>query len=324
MHVFVAGGSGAIGRQLVPQLVGRGHLVTATTTSKAKLPLLEQLGARAVILDGLNAAQVGEAVAAAQPDAIVHQMTALAGKPDLKHFGRWFATTNRLRTEGTDHLLAAAQACGVGHVVAQSYTGWTNVRVGGWVKTEDDPFDAEPPRPQRETLAAIKHLETEVAKAGGAVLRYGNLYGPGATDAMVPMVRKRQFPVIGGGTGYWSWVHVHDAAAATGLALELRTRAVLNIVDDEPAPVAQWLPYYAESVGARPPLRVPGWAGRLLGGEVAVSMMTQTRGSSNARAKQELGWRLRWPSWRQGFREGLRLTDDPGDLRADGGLREDA
>jgi nucleoside-diphosphate-sugar epimerase len=305
MHVFLAGGTGAIGLRLVPQLVERGHRVTATTTTPAKAPLLERLGATAVTVDGLDAARVGEAVAAAQPDAIVHQMTALAGKPDPKRFDRWFAVTNRLRTEGTDHLLAAAQASGVGHVVAQSFTGWPNIRTGGWVKTEDDPLDPDPPKWQRETLAAIRHVEDAVTSAGGAALRYGGLYGPGASEAMATMVRKRMWPVVGGGTGYSSWVHVDDAAAATVLALERRAQGLFNIVDDEPAPVSQWLPYFAQCVGAKAPLRLPVWLGRLLAGDVAVSAMTATRGSSNVRAKRELGWELRWPSWRQGFRDGL-------------------
>jgi nucleoside-diphosphate-sugar epimerase len=333
MHVFLAGGSGAVGRRLVPQLVERGHRVSATTTNPERAPMLQRLGARAVIVDGLDAAQVGEAVAAAQPDAIVHQMTALAGKPDPKHFDRWFALTNRLRTEGTDHLLAAAEASGVGHVVAQSFTGWPNIRTGGWVKTEEDPLDPDPPREQRETLAAIRYLEDAVVRANGAVLRYGGLYGPGATDAMVSMVRKRQFPLIGGGPAYASWVHVDDAAAATVLAVEQRARGVFNIVDDEPAPVSQWLPYFADCVGAKPPLRLPTWVGRLVGGPVVVSMMTATRGSSNARARRELAWELRWPSWRQGFRDGL--VDGPRDgMRTDprngqrpgppNGQREDA
>jgi nucleoside-diphosphate-sugar epimerase len=305
MHVFLAGGTGAIGLRLVPQLVERGHRVTATTTTPTKAPLFERLGATAVTVDGLDAARVGEAVAAAQPDAIVHQMTALAGKPDPKRFDRWFAVTNRLRTEGTDHLLAAAQASGVGHVVAQSFTGWPNIRTGGWVKTEDDPLDPDPPKWQRETLAAIRHVEDAVTSAGGAALRYGGLYGPGASEAMATMVRKRMWPVVGGGTGYSSWVHVDDAAAATVLALERRAQGLFNIVDDEPAPVSQWLPYFAQCVGAKAPLRLPVWLGRLLAGDVAVSAMTATRGSSNVRAKRELGWELRWPSWRQGFRDGL-------------------
>jgi len=304
MHVFIAGGTGAIGRRLIPQLVERDHRVTATTRGPAKLAGLEKLGARAVVVDGLDSAAVGEAVASAEPDAVVHQMSALSGKLDPKHFDRSFALTNRLRTEGLDHLVAAAQATGVPHVVAQSFTGWPNIRSGGWVKDEEDPLDPEPPTAQRETLGAIRYLEETVQKEDGTVLRYGGFYGD-ASDAMVPLVRKRQLPVVGGGTGYASWVHLDDAAAATVLALEQQARGVFNIVDDEPAPASEWLPFLADCVGAKPPLRLPVWVVRLAAGEVAVSMLTRTRGSSNARAKRELGWELRWPSWRQGFRHGL-------------------
>jgi nucleoside-diphosphate-sugar epimerase len=301
MHVYIAGGTGAIGTRLIPQLVQRGHEVTATTTDPAKKAALERLGARPVVVDGLDSAAVGEAVATAGPDAVVHQMTALAGKLDPKHFDRSFALTNRLRTEGLDHLIAAAQACDVRQIVAQSYTGWPNIRSGGWVKDEEDPLDPEPPKAQRETLTAIRYLEDSVQKADGTVLRYGGFYA--TPDPLVEMVRKRQFPIVGGGTGYTSWVHLDDAASATVLALEKDARGVFNVVDDEPARASEWLPYLAECVGAKPPLRLPVWVARLAAGEVAVSMLTRTRGSSNARAKRELGWELRWPSWRQGFRE---------------------
>src|SRR5215212_8074243 len=227
MRVFVAGGTGAIGRRLVPQLVARGHQVTATTTSAGKLGLLEQLGAEGVVMDGLDAASVGKAVAEARPDAIVHQMTAIGGKkPDMKHMDRWFATTDRLRTEGTDHLLAAAEATGVSNFVAQSYASWNGIRKGGWVKTEEDPLDPMEGMAAHAVMEAIRHLEDVVLKAGGAVLRYGGLYGPGATDDQVELVRKRQFPLVGGGTGYTSWVHVHDAASATVLAVEQQAKGV--------------------------------------------------------------------------------------------------
>ena len=304
MHVFIAGGTGAIGTRLIPQLVERGHRVTATTTDPVKLAGLGRLGADGVVVDGLDGAAVGEAVASAEPDAVVHQMSALAGKIDPKHFDRSFALTNRLRTQGLDHLVAAAQATGVHHIVAQSFTGWPNIRSGGWVKDEEDPLDPEPPKAQRETLAAIRYLEETVQKEAGTVLRYGGFYGD-ASDALIPLVRKRQFPLVGGGTGYTSWVHLDDAASATVLALEQGARGVFNIVDDEPAPVSAWLPYLADCVGAKPPLRLPVWVARLAAGEVAVSLLTRARGSSNARAKRELGWELRWPSWRQGFRHGL-------------------
>ena len=221
MRVFVAGGTGVIGRRLVPQLVARGHQVTATTTSPGKLGLLEQLGAEAIVMDGLDAVSVGKAVAEARPDAIVHQMTAIGGKkPDMKHMDRWFATTNRLRTEGTDHLLAAAEATGVSNFVAQSYASWNGIREGGWVKTEEDPLDLMEGTVAQPGMEAIRHVEDVVLKAGGAALRYGWLYGPGATDDTVELVRKRQFPLVGGGSGYTSWVHLDDAASATVLAVE--------------------------------------------------------------------------------------------------------
>jgi nucleoside-diphosphate-sugar epimerase len=306
MRVFVAGGTGVVGLRLVPQLVARGHRVTATTTSAAKLGLLEQLGAEAVVMDGLDAVSVGQAVAKARPDAIVHQMTAIGGKkPDIKHMDRWFATTNRLRTEGTDHLLAAAEATGVSHFVAQSYASWNGIRTGGWVKTEEDPLDLEEGTAAQAVMEAIRHLDDVVVKAGGAVLRYGGLYGPGATDDQVELVRKRKFPLVGDGAGYSSWVHLDDAASATVLAVEQKATGVFNIVDDEPAPASGWLPYLAACAGAKPPMRVPKWVARLLAGQVAVTMMTEGRGFSNAKAKRELGWELRYPSWRQGFKEGL-------------------
>jgi len=304
MRVFVAGGSGVLGRRLVPQLVARGHQVTATTTSAAKLGLLEQLSAEGVVMDALDAASVGEAVAAARPDAIVHEMTGLsvahAGKPNLRKANRFFAATNRLRTEGTDHLLAAAQATGVSHFVAQGHASMNGIRKGGWVKTEEDPLEV------LEGTKAIRHLEDVVVKAGGAVLRYGGFYGPGAWDEQLALVRKRLFPLVGGGTGYVSWVHVDDAASATVLALEQSAKGVFNIVDDEPAPVSAWLPFLAECARAKQPRRIPAWLARLLAGEMAVGIMTEGRGFSNAKAKRELGWQLRYPSWRQGFTEELR------------------
>jgi nucleoside-diphosphate-sugar epimerase len=308
MRVFVAGGTGVIGQRLVPQLVARGHQVTATTTSAAKLDELAQLGADAVVMDGLDAASVGEAVAKARPDAIVHQMTAIspghAGKPDMKHFDRWFAGTNRLRTEGTDHLLAAAAATGVSNFVAQGYASWNGIREGGWVKTEEDPMDPGPVSARAGT-AALRHLEDVVVKAGGAALRYGSFYGPGVIDEQVTLVRKRQFPLVGRGTGYISWVQLDDAASATVLAVEQKATGVFCIVDDEPAPVGEWLPYLAACAGAKRPMRVPKWLARLLAGDMAVVMMTEGRGFSNAKAKRELGWQLRYPSWRQGFKEAL-------------------
>jgi nucleoside-diphosphate-sugar epimerase len=309
VRVFVAGGTGAVGRRLVPQLVARGHEVTATTTGPGKLGLLEQLGADGVVMDGLDGVSVGEAVAKARPDAIVHEMTGLsvahAGKIDMRHFDRWFATTNRLRTEGTDHLLAAAEATGVSHVVAQSYAGWNGIRKGGWVKTEDDPLDLHAGTAAHAVMGAIRHVEDVVVKAGGAILRHGTLYGPRVLDPQVELLRKRQFPLVGGGTGYCSWVQLDDAASAAVLAVEQKARGVFNIVDDEPAPASEWLPHLAACAGAKRPLRVPKWLARLLAGDVVVTMMTEGRGFSNAKAKRELGWELRYPSWRQGFKEAL-------------------
>ena len=307
MRVFLAGGSGVIGRRLVPQLVARGHQVTATATSAAKLDLLAQLGADGVVMDGLDAGSVGEAVAAARPDAIVHEMTALSlvrtGRPSLRRPDRWIDITTRLRTEGTDYLLAAAEATGVSHVVAQSVAGSFGNPKGGWV-TEEEPQPLEGMGPKmRQAAAALRHVEDVVGKAGGAVLRYGAFYGPGATDDIVNLVRKRFFPLVGGGTGYFSWVHLDDAASATILAVEHKAAGVFNIVDDEPALVQDWLPYLAECAGAKPPRRVPKWLVRLAGGEMAVKMMTEGRGFSNAKAKRDLGWELRYPSWRLGFKE---------------------
>ncbi len=308
VKVFVAGGAGVLGRRLVPQLVARGHQVTATTTSPARLGLLEQLGAEGVVMDGLDAVSVGEAVAKARPEAIVHQMTGLSlahtGKPDFKHPDRFFAATNRLRTEGTDHLLAAAEATGVSHVVAQSFGAFGGIREGGWVKTEDDPMDPGPAS-ARKGAEALHYLEDVVVKAGGVTLRYGSFYGPGAIDDQVELVRKRMFPLVGGGTGYMSWVHLDDAASATILAMEQKASGVFNIVDDEPAPASEWLPYLAACAGAKRPMRVPKWLARLLAGEMAVMMMTEARGFSNAKAKRDLGWELRHPSWRQGFKQEL-------------------
>jgi nucleoside-diphosphate-sugar epimerase len=303
MRVFVAGGTGVIGRRLVPLLVAGGHRVTATTTSAGKLPMLRELGAEGVVMDGLDAASVGQAVAAARPDVIVNQMTALsvahAGKPNPRRIDRFFAGTNRLRSEGIDHLLAAAEATGVSHVVTQSHASMNGLRQGGWVKTEEDPLEV------LEGTKAITHLEDVVVGSGGAVLRYGGFYGPGAHDDQLELVRKRLLPLVGGGTGYFSWVHVDDAASATVLAVEATARGVFNIVDDEPAAVSEWLPHLARCVGAKPPRRVPAWLARLLAGEMAVGIMTQGRGFSNAKAKRELGWEPRYPSWRQGFEKEL-------------------
>ncbi len=307
MRVLVAGASGAVGRRLVPMLVASGHQVIGTTTSEHGTEAIRSMGAEPVVMDGLDAASVGEAVAIARPDAIIHQMTALSGTPDFRHFDRWFATTNRLRTDGTTHLLAAAQATGVKRFVAQSFTGWSNSRDGSWIKTEDDPLDPHPLKDQSQTLAAIKLLEAAVLEAAleGIVVRYGGLYGPGSSETLADILRKRMFPVIGSGNGIVSSVHVDDAAGGTLAALERGRRGIYNIVDDDPAPSRDFVPAIAEALGAKPPLRIPAWLGRLVAGDVAVAMMTEGRGASNAKAKRELGWQPFWPSWRDGFRRGL-------------------
>jgi nucleoside-diphosphate-sugar epimerase len=288
-------------------LVARGHQVTGTTTSERSADAIRSLGAEPAVVDGLDAVGVGEAVARAEADAIIHEMTALSGTPDFRHFDRWFALTNRLRTEGTEHLLAAAKASGVKRFVAQSFTGWSNARTGSWINTEDDPLDPHPVREQTETLAAIRFLERAVLEAPleGIVVRYGGLYGPGSSETLVEILRKRMFPVIGNGAGYVSSTHIDDAASGTLAALERGRPGIYNIVDDEPAPSGVFIPAIAEALGAPKPLRIPAWLGRLMAGEVAVTMMTEGRGSSNAKAKRELGWQPIWPSWRDGFRDGL-------------------
>ena len=319
MRVFVAGATGAIGARLVPQLVERGHEVIGSSRSAGKAGRLRALGAEPVVLDILDRDAVREAVLAARPDAIVHQATALAGLGDFKRFDRSFAQTNRLRTEGTDALLAAADEAGVRRVVAQSYGGWPYAREGGPVKTEEDPLDPTPVPAMSETLAAIRHLEQAVVGAGGLALRYGGFYGS-PEDAQLELVRKRRFPIVGDGGGVWSFVHLEDAAAATILALERGERGIYNVVDDEPAPVREWLPALAAAIGAKPPRRVPRGLARLLAGESGVVLMTEIRGASNAKAKRELGWTLRYPSWRQGFRAAYGRAGAPSASRGASGL----
>jgi nucleoside-diphosphate-sugar epimerase len=308
MRVFVAGATGALGSSLVPQLLERGHEVTGTSRSTEKGNRLTALGAEAVVLDLLDRSAVLEAVRAARPDAIVHQATALSGLSDFKHFDRSFAVTNRLRIEGTDHLLAAAADAGVERFVAQSYTSWPYARVGGPVKTEEDPLDPDPPDDIHETLHAIEHVERASVAAGGIALRYGGFYGR-PDDAQLGAVRKRQFPIVGDGGGIWSFIHLDDAAAATVLAVERGAPGIYNVVDDEPAPVREWLPFLAETIGAKPPRKVPRWLGRIFGGEAGIVLMVESRGASNAKAKRELGWTLRYPSWRQGFPASYRHAE---------------
>jgi 2-alkyl-3-oxoalkanoate reductase len=306
MRVFLAGATGVMGRSLVPQLVSAGHEVTGTTRNRGKFDQLRAWGAEPVLVDGLDATAVGEAVAAAEPDAIIHQMTALTGSSDLRRFDRTFATTNELRTVGTDNLLAGARAAGVRRFVAQSFTGWPNERTGGPVKTEADPLDPNPPKYQRRSMAAIRHVEQAVPAAplDGVVLRYGMFYGPGASDPMVELVRKRKMPIVGDGGAIWSLIHIDDAAAATVAALTAG-RGIYNIVDDDPATSAAVLTTLAQIAGAKPPRHLPVWLARLAAGEVGVAFLTDIRGSSNDKAKRELGWQPRWASWREGFRDGL-------------------
>jgi len=306
MHVFIAGAAGAAGRALIPTLIAAGHTVTGTTRSETNAAALRALGARSVLMDGLDRASVLDAVTAAAPDAIVHQMTALSGDLDLRNIDRTFAVTNRLRTEGTEHLLAAADAAGVPRVVAQSFAGWPYARTGGPVKSETDPLDPDPPRGTRATHAAIRRLEDLVTGAGGVVLRYGGFYGPGTGLApgggQLEMVRKRKFPVVGDGGGIWSFVHTDDVATATAAALERAADGeIYNVCDDDPAPVREWLPLLARTIGAPPPRRLPAWLARPLAGPAAVAMMTEARGASNAKAKADLGWTPSWPTWREGF-----------------------
>jgi nucleoside-diphosphate-sugar epimerase len=304
MRVFVAGGSGAIGRHLVPKLVAEGHDVVATARSSAKLPEIRAWGANAVLMDGLDPASVKSAVAAAGPEVIVHQMTALAGLSNLRHFDRAFAMTNRLRTEGTRYLLDAAFETGARRLVAQGFTGWTNERNGSAVKDETSPLDPHPPKSMRQSLDAIAQLEKAVTTAAGVeglVLRYGHFYGPGS-PAFLDAVREHKLPVVGSGAGLWSFTHVADAAEATIAALDHGTPGLYNVVDDDPAPAAEWIPYLADVAGAKPPLHVPVWLGKLAAGEAVVSMMTQACGSSNRKAKAVLGWAPRHASWREGFR----------------------
>src|SRR5829696_8172195 len=291
-------------------LTERGHQVTAMSRSRPKEPELERVGARFLAADGLDREAVKRVVAEAGPEVVVHQMTALGGDLDFRRFERTFAMTNRLRTEGTDNLLAAAKAFGARRFVAQSFAGWPYAREGGPVKSEEDRLDPDPPRAVRSTIAAIMHLEqtvTETTEIEGLALRYGGFYGPGTSlgrgSIQTELVRKRRFPMVGDGGGIWSLIHIHDAAAATAAAIEDGRPGIYNIADDEPAPVRDWLPYLAKTLGAKPPRRIPAWLARLVAGEHSVVMMTSIRGASNEKAKRELGWTPRHPSWRDGFSE---------------------
>jgi 2-alkyl-3-oxoalkanoate reductase len=312
MKVFVAGATGALGKRLVPLLVASGHDVVGMTRSAAKVDSLRAAGADPVVANGLDRAAVIKALMYSEPEVVIHEMTGLTGVTSVRNFDKEFALTNRLRTEGTDHLLEGARAAGARRFIAQSFGNWGYTRTRSGPTTEDDPFDPDPPARQRRSLAAIRQLETAVLGADGIeglVLRYGGLYGPGtaltADGEIAAMVRKRRFPIVGDGRGVWSFIHVDDAAAATAAAVERGAPGVYNICDDEPAAVADWLPELARALGAKPPRRVPAWLGRLAVGDVGVSMMTRIQGASNAKAKRELGWRPRYPSYREGFHSGL-------------------
>lgn len=320
MKIFVAGASGALGRALVPQLVARDHEVVGMTRTASKQDGLRALGARPVVADALDPDAVAEAVASAEPEVIVHQLTALSGPMSVRDARRpdrsvAATMTNRLRTEATDHLLAAGRAVGARRFVAQSFGGFRFAPTGGPVLTEADPLDPnDPPAALRAAQAAYLYLEqavTTIEWGEGLALRYGGFYGPGTSMSLAPdaqmaaPIRKRRFPIVGDGGGVWSYVHIEDAAAATVAAVDHGQPGVYNIVDDDPAPVREWLPVLASALGAKPPRRVPRWLGRLAAGEAATAMMTEARGASNEKAKRELGWQLRYPSWRQGFAQGL-------------------
>jgi 2-alkyl-3-oxoalkanoate reductase len=308
MRIFVAGATGAVGRELVPALISKGHEVTGSTRSAVKAETIRRMGAQAVVADGLDQVSVTRAMRSSKPDVVIDEMTDLGGATDLRHFDRAFATTNRLRTEGTDILLAAAREVGARRFIAQSYCGWTFGRSGAAVKSEDEPLDQDPPREFRNTLEATRYLERTVAASAapeGIVLRYGSFYGENTgvlSPVMIDQLRRRRMPLIGGGGGYWSFIHVADAATATVAAVDRGAPGgIYNIVDDDPAIVRDWLPLLAALVSAKPPLHLPAWLGRLLAGEHMVAMMTEVRGGSNEKAKRELDWRPAYPSWREGF-----------------------
>jgi nucleoside-diphosphate-sugar epimerase len=309
MRIFVAGATGAVGSRLVPRLVSAGHAVVGLTRTPAKAEALQREGAQPVVADALDEAAMRDAVARARPEVLIHELTALADTSDLRRFDRSFAMSNRLRTEGTDHLVAAARAAGVRRIVAQSFCGWPYARGGAPAKSENESLDPDPPRELRRTLEAIRHVESAIAGASdfvGLVLRYGALYGPRTGifgGPTVEAIRRRRFPLIDGGDGWWSFLHIDDAAAATALAVERGAAGLYNIVDDKPAPVRDWLPALARMLGAKPPRRLPRWLGRIVAGEHIVALMNDVHGGSNLKARRELGWRPAHASWRQGFAE---------------------
>ncbi len=312
MKVFLAGATGAIGTRLVPLLVRAGHTVTGATRHRDKAESIRAAGAFPAVVDALNPRAVLEAVQRAEPDVIIHQLTAIPARFNMRHFDQAFALTNRLRSAGTDHLLVAARAVGCRRVIAQSYAGWPYARTGGWVKTEEDPLMSSPEPAWRQSLRAILHVESAVLEERtmeGFVLRYGAFYGPGTSlgrgGALLEEIRRRRLPLIGKGTGHWSFIHIDDAAAATLAAVEANVPGLYNVTDDEPAPVSAWLPFLAEVLGAKAPRRIPPWLGRMAIGPHGVALMTEGRGASNQKAKSLLRWKLTWPSWRRGFQHGL-------------------
>ena len=324
MRIFVAGATGAIGRRLVPALVQVGHTVFGMTRSPQKWAMVAALGAEPVIADALNAGDVMHALRRTRPVVVIHELTAIPPNLDLRRFAEQFAATNWLRTQGTGHLLAGARAACARRFLAQSFGGWPFARTGGPIKSEQDPLDPDPPAALRSVLAAIRYLESAVTSDGdlaGIVLRYGALYGPGTSvapdGAMTAMVRRRLMPIVGHGSGLWSWLHIDDAARATVAAVERGEAGIYNVVDDEPAPVADWLPALAAAAGAKPPRHIPAWLGRLAIGKHGVVLMNEVRGASNQKAKRELGWQPLWPSWRSGFQDVLRGADSriPGETR---------
>jgi nucleoside-diphosphate-sugar epimerase len=318
MRVFIAGATGAIGSRLVPLLVAAGHEVTGTSRSDSGVRRIEAAGGRGVVMDGLDEASVRRAVLDAKPEVLVHELTALSGGIDFLHVDRSFAVTNELRTRGTDMLIAAAQEVGTRRILVQSHTGWTNEHSGSRAKTEQDPLDPHPVPIARTMLDAIAHAERAAVEAGGLALRYGALYGPGqsigAGGETLEAMRKRRVPIVGRGAGVWSFCHVDDAASATFAAVTRGAPGTYNIVDDHPVPASEWLPGLAHAIGAKPPMRVPVWLARLVVGDFGVAWMTTARGSSNAKAKAELGWAPRYASWREGFRTGLGLPEASGAL----------
>lgn len=328
MRIFVAGATGALGRQLLPKLAAAGHSVWGMTRFSAKASLIRAAGATPAIADALDQDAVLSAVANAAPEVVVHELTALSSFASLRRFDRELAQTNRLRTEGTHYLLKAARAAGAQRFVAQSFAGWPFAREGGPVKAEENPLDPNPPTPARQTLAAIWELEAMVTEANdleGIVLRYGFFYGPGTSlgdgGKQLDPIRRRLLPIFGSGAGIWSFVHICDAAEATRLAVEHGKPGIYNIVDDDPAPVSEWLPALAAALGAKPPYHVPAWLGRLAIGSQGMALMTESRGASNAKAKRELSWHLQYPSWRVGFRCGL---SGKGQMRREVGLDADS